>query len=125
MMFADAEADYTIEAGNFQYEVIATWTGKHRELRASTLGLIERWVKALRKSPDVAKLFEHEVELSAGGVSYWLPIQNSLVEPFVREVQPQARLKLFIMYIGALKSDKLFIINEFRSMAQPAMKLDE
>jgi hypothetical protein len=106
--------DYTVETLNVKYVIEATYRGEHREIGPARLELVRRWVKALRHPTEFAQMFEHEISIQSGQETYWLPLQNTLVEPFAQEATPGSRLRLYIMYIGAVKSDRLFVINRFQ-----------
>jgi hypothetical protein len=106
-------SDYTIEAANVKYTVEAKYTGQHRELVAARNELLRRWAKSLSHPPEFATMFEHEIQIKADKQIYWLPIQNSLVEPFAAEAIVGSRLRLRIMYIGATRNERVFVVNGF------------
>jgi hypothetical protein len=106
--------DYQIEAGNFKYAVIGTYTGQYRETVAMTKELIIRWAKSLRHPKEYETLFDHEVEVESGGKKYWLPIQNPMVQSFATEVREGSPVKLYIMLMGSTKDGLVFAINEFQ-----------
>ncbi|MGH7259564.1 MAG: hypothetical protein ACREI9_02640 [Nitrospiraceae bacterium] len=105
--------DYTIEAANIKYTVEADYTSKHRELVSVRKELLRRWARSLSHPPEYAAMFEHEIQISAGKQEFWLPIQNSLVEPFAAEATKGSHLRLRIMYIGATGRERVFVINGF------------
>ncbi len=105
--------DYTIEAANVKYTVEARYTGQHRELLAARKELFRRWAKSLSHPSEYAIMFEHEIQIWADKREYWLPIQNSLVEPFANEASAGSRLRLRIMYIGATRKERVFVLNGF------------
>lgn len=107
-------ADYTVETKNVKYAVEAPYTGQHREVGPARRELLRRWVKALRHATQFAEMFEHEIEVRAGKETFWLPLQNPLVEPFAQEASAGSRLRLHIMYIGAVGADRVFVINRFQ-----------
>jgi hypothetical protein len=109
----DPADDYTVEAGNQKYKVVARYTGNHRAISAASLELIRKWSLGLHEGAETAELFAHEIEVTADGVHYWLPIQNPLVEAFDAEVLPDRKVTLYIMYVGARQSEKVFVVNEF------------
>ncbi len=105
--------DFVIEAGNFKYTVIGTYTGQQRKAVTTTKDLIRHWVKTLGQPKEYESLFDHEVEIESGGKKYWLPIQNPMVQSFSSEVRKGGSVKLYIMLLGASKSRLVFAINEF------------
>lgn len=106
--------DYTIETLNVKYVVEATYRGEHREIGPARLELLRKWVKSLHYPKEYAQMFEHEIGIQAGQEKYWLPLQNELVESFAQEATTGSRVRLYIMYIGAVKSECLFVVNRFQ-----------
>jgi hypothetical protein len=105
--------DYTIETKDVKYAVEVSYSGERRDVGLKRRELLRRWVKALRH-PEAADIFEHEIRVHAGNTTFWLPLQNTLLEPLATEARVGSRLRLFIMYIGANSEDRLFVINEFQ-----------
>jgi hypothetical protein len=106
-------ATHTIETIDVKYRVETVYTGEHRELIPQRRDLLRRWVKALRHPDEVGSMFAHEIQIRSGEQLYWLPLQNLLLEPFARDAKNGDRLHLHIMYIGAVGSDRVFVINRF------------
>lgn len=106
--------DFVIEAGNFKYAVVGTYTGGHRETVTTTKDLIRHWVKSLGHPKEYESLFDHEVEIKSDGKKYWLPIQNPMVQSFASEIREDHPVKLYIMLIGGTKDRLVFAINEFQ-----------
>lgn len=105
--------DYTIEAANIKYTVEADYADQHRELVSARKELLRRWARSLSHPPEYAAMFQHEIQIRAGKQEYWLPIQNSLVEPFAAEATMESRVRLRIMYIGATGNERVFVVNGF------------
>ena len=113
--YVDPEGDFTLDSRVFKHRVVVTVSDNRRKIEQSRLDLIRYWVKGLQIDPAVVALFEHEIEVSADGQSYWLPIQTPLIEPYEQELEAGAEVTLFIMYVGAVKADQVFVINEFQA----------
>ena len=45
--------------------------------------------------------------------TYWMPIQDILLEPLKSEVPAGASVQLYLLLIGATKVGPVFVINEF------------
>jgi|SRR5579871_3453205 len=110
-------ADYTIEAKYGKYVVEVSYTGEHQEISAERRKLIRGWAKAVGQL-QFAEMFEHEIAVQAGSRTFWLPLQNPLVESFVKEAGAGSRLKLYVVYIGAVKEDRVVVVNEFQVLTQ-------
>jgi hypothetical protein len=113
-------SDHTFETTNVKFAVEGTFTGRHREVGTARRQLLRRWAKVLNHPPQVAEMFEHEIEVRSDGELYWLPLQNALLQPFVDEARDGTRLRLFIMYVGATREDRLFVVNEFEALVVDA-----
>ncbi len=111
----DPRADYYFEAGSFKYSSLVKYTGVHRNTIKETQDFIQKWVKTLGHPKEYAELFPFEVEFEQNGNFYWLPIQETLVQPFADEVQANGTVKLFIMTAGAVNQRPIFLINEFQA----------
>jgi hypothetical protein len=109
--------DYTIETKNIKYAVEAVYTGEHREVGSPRRKLIGGWVKALGHPKQFAEAFEHEIEIRNGKDTVWLPLQNALVEPFAQEARSGSQLRLYIMYVGAVGADRVFVVNRFQVLS--------
>ena len=109
-------ATRTIETAEVKYAVETTYAGEHRPLETQRRYLLEQWAKALQQSP-ISEMFSHEIRIRSGAEVYWLPLQNALLEPFAAEMQAGDRVRLHIMYIGAIGSERVFIINRFQELA--------
>jgi hypothetical protein len=109
--------DYTIETKNIKYTVEAVYTGEHREVGSPRRKLIGGWVKALGHPKQFAETFEHEIEIRNGKDTVWLPLQNALVEPFAQEARSGSQLRLYIMYVGAVGADRVFVVNRFQVLS--------
>ena len=46
-------------------------------------------------------------------VKAWIPLQNSLVDFFEKEVKPGARARFYSMTLGAAQGEKVLVVNEF------------
>lgn len=110
--------DRTIEAGNVKYVVEGLYAGEHRELIPARADLFRAWAQSLGHPPEHATLCAHEVLVRADKQTYWLPLQNSLLEPFAQEARRGARLRLHIMYIGAVGKDRVFMVNRFEVLPE-------
>jgi hypothetical protein len=110
-------SDRTIEAGNVKYVVEGLYAGEHRDLIAGRVDLFRAWAQSLGH-PERATLCAHEILVQGGKQTYWLPLQNTLLEPFAQEAKQGARLRLHIMYIGAVGKDRVFMVNRFEVLSQ-------
>lgn len=109
------ETDWFINTASTKRRVTVTFTGSTRPIRKDHKQLIDRWAKSLRIDPMIAELFETEIEVQEADKTYWLPVQQQLMEPFRKEVVADSFVELYVLLLGGLKNDAIFAVNEFRS----------
>jgi hypothetical protein len=100
-------------SAEFKYRIRLLFHGDHRPIELTKKELLARWVKALRLEPTVTNLFQHEIRVSEGDVVYWLPIQETLLEPLKDAVGRNAECDFFVTWIGSTRTTFVFLVNEF------------
>jgi hypothetical protein len=100
----------------FKFLVKTVYTGRIRRIGERRSDLIASWGRAMG-TPDFTSRFENEIQVRAEGLTVWLPIQESLMREFGQEAKAGAPLNLWIMYIGAAKQDRVFLVNDFEATA--------
>jgi hypothetical protein len=105
---------YTVETLEVKFRVDARYTDRHRKIDPSSQALLARWCSALQHPLEWEYAFDHEVELEDQGQTAWLLLQDPLVGPFAAEVQRGARLRVYVLYIGAVGERRVFAINRFQ-----------
>ena len=98
----------------FKFRVKTVYTGQIRRIAGRRSDFIVSWGKAM-DTPEFTRRFENEIQVSADGLTVWLPIQESLMNEFVHEAKAGAQLNVWIMYIGAAKQDRVFLVNDFEA----------
>jgi len=111
----DPRVNYWLDASHPRYQTTAHYTGRRRPINTETRKFIEMWVKSFKHPPSYVTLFREEVEIRQGSSVHWMPIQHSLSAPFFDEVQPQERVRVFVLLIGALEHTPVFTISSFTS----------
>lgn len=109
------ETDWFIDTASTKRRVTVTFTGNTRPIRKDHKELINRWARSLGIDPMIANLFETEIEVQEGEKTFWLPVQQQLMEPFRKEVEADSIVELYVLLLGGLRNDAIFAINEFRS----------
>ncbi len=99
----------------FKFAVKAVYTGRIRKIAGGRSVLIANWGRAMG-TPEFTNRFENEIQVSADGLTVWLPIQESLMNEFSQEAKPGALLNLWMMYIGAARQDRVFLVNDFEAL---------
>ena len=96
-----------------KFLVTAAYTGKSRKIGPKRLELLAAWGKFMR-AQDFAQHFLDEIEVKGEGRTVWFALQDVLVEPFHSEAQPGATVRFWMMYLGAVQEDRVFVVNEFQ-----------
>jgi hypothetical protein len=109
----DPSADEWFEGGNFKYIVRVVFMGKFRAISPDTERFLVDWGKAFNHS-DVVKIFKQEVLVQEQGKEYWLPIQESLVQPLIKEATSGQTINLYIFLAGKYKRTHIYLVNEFQ-----------
>ena len=97
--------------------VTVRYLGKKRDLNQKRGTLIfDMWGKALQKDPgQLRRVFQKEIQVQDGQKTYWLPIQNVLLDPLEKEVGENGTVELWVLFIGAIERDFVFLVNEFQA----------
>jgi hypothetical protein len=111
----DPRADYYFDAALPRYKTIGTFTGKTRPIAPQISDFITMWAKADQLPASYRELFKTEVEIEQDSVTYWMPIQQSLVESFHLEVAPGQKVTLYILLMGEYRHSAVFGVSGFDS----------
>ncbi len=97
--------------------VTVRYLGKTRDLNKQRGTLIfDMWGKAFGKDREMlARTFQKEIQIQENNKTYWLPIQNVLLDPLEKEVGKNGTLELWILFIGAIEEDSVFLVSEFQA----------
>ena len=96
----------------YKFLIKGEFTGGIRKISSERLKFIANWGKGMG-TPDYTARYATEVEIRAQGLSTWVPIQENLMREFKDEVKLNAETKFYMMYIGAMGEDRVFLVNEF------------
>jgi hypothetical protein len=111
----DPRSDYYFDAALPRYKSVGTFTGKTRAVSPSIGKFITMWAKTDQLPATYRDLFQVEVEVVQDSKSYWMPLQQSLVESFRREVAPGKKVTLYLLLMGEYKHSAVFAISGFDS----------
>ncbi|MEJ2571253.1 MAG: hypothetical protein P8Y98_12000 [Anaerolineales bacterium] len=97
-----------------------TFVGEYREVTDPRSMMIRLWLNAFapQLTPEQQEqIFAREVLFSQDGVEYWLPVQAQLIDYMEVELQPGDEVSLWLIWIGASKSndelDLVFLVNMY------------
>jgi len=108
-----AKEDFSFECGKLsKIRTKAIYSGEFRLLSKIHRRFLLGWCTVTNRK-DHFKLFKQEVKLKEGKNIYWVPIQEALVSDLKKEAKPSQESTFYIVYIGQLNGDHVFLINEF------------
>ena len=118
-LVADAGAHATdwFAEGHPRYQTRATFTGRLRPTPADTRQFIARWVKAMGHPDAYAEVFKQEIELTQDATSYWMPVQDVLVEQLRSEVPADTDVDVYLLLMGSQSDRLVFAVSEFDALA--------
>jgi hypothetical protein len=103
------------DGGNLKYVVRVVFTGTKRQLSPDVKSFLTRWGVAFSHN-DVVPLFKQEILVREQDKDYWLPIQESLVQPLVNAPPRAQALDLCVLVAGKTKGGQfVLLICEFNT----------
>jgi hypothetical protein len=87
-------------------KVEVTFTGKSRPILQSRKDFINTWAGVFGQPKDYASRYEQEYLYKEGEDEYWLATQTPVTKYFDKELKPGDKMTLYLISIGAYRSDK-------------------
>jgi len=112
-MEIDPRVNYWLDASHAKYRAVVTYTGAIRPIDTSVKQLITYWAKALQHPESLPAVFNHEVEVTQAGQTYWMPIQDVLVEPWKAEMSAGTEAEVYLLLMGAYERAPVFTLASF------------
>ena len=109
-------ADWFAE-GHPRYRTRVTFSGHVRPMAEDLRKFVGCWVKAMGHPAAYADIFQQEIEVSQDGVSYWMPVEDVLVEQLQAEVLPGAEVDLYLLLMGGRRDRIVLAVSEFDAVA--------
>jgi hypothetical protein len=120
---AKQHADFIqLECGVSKYRVSCCYSNIRRPISEKKKNTIKLWVEALKIDPKLASLYQHEIRVTEGKRDHWIPIQELLFPHINQELVENDTIELFIILIGKVESEFVFIATEFEKPISPAKK---
>jgi hypothetical protein len=82
--------------------------------------MIKAWMEIIHADPELANLYKHEIRVTKGSGEHWIPIQEQLFSLMDRELVKNESFELFILLLGKIGSEYVFIATEFDKSIPPA-----
>ena len=111
-----------IATGKKAFRVEASWNGETRQTSDDILALIKLYDEVLKpnltKEVSFRDMFKTEVLVTDNGREFWLPIQEHILEAFIKEVGPVKKVRLYVLYLGCTAKKPVpvaVVISEFQA----------
>lgn len=82
--------------------VSVIWTGELRPVAQQTAHFLDNWIVQMGVAPRVRDAFETEIQVSEHGQSYWLVIQENLMDGLRQDVVAESQVTLQVKRFGAI-----------------------
>jgi len=103
-----------------KYRVLCCYSNIRRPISEKKKNIIKLWMETLKIDPKLASLYQQEIQVKEGTRVHWIPIQEQLF-PFInQELVKNDTIELFIILIGKVESEFVFIATEFSKPVSPA-----
>ncbi len=112
-MEIDPRANYWLDVSHAKYKTEVTFTGAIRPIDANVKQLITYWAKALQHPDSIPAVFNHEVQVTQAGQTYWMPIQDVLFVPWQEEMLKGMKAEVHLLLMGAYDRAPVFTIASF------------
>ena len=103
-----------------KYRVPCSYANIRRPIPEKKKNAIMLWMETLKIDPKLASLYRQEIQVTEGRRVHWIPMQEQLF-PFInKELVKNDTIELFILLIGKVESEFVFIATEFEKPISPA-----
>jgi hypothetical protein len=100
--------------------VSCQYSDRQRPISKIKKNVIKLWLETLDIDPKLGSLYDHEIQVTDGNRTHWIPIQKQLIPCINRELVKNDPIVLFIMLIGKVDSEFVLIATEFEKPIPPA-----
>lgn len=108
--------DLNLAKINPHYRVTVLYGDSIRPTELNTERLIKKWFKSVLRQDYLDGLFSKEMLFFENDTTYWIPVEQSLIEYFEEEVSPGDRVEIYMTLIGATKKRLVLTLNEFKKL---------
>jgi hypothetical protein len=112
-----------IECRVYKYRVLCNYTNIQRPISEKRKTAIKIWMDVLRINPKLASLYQREILVSEGMRVYWIPIQETFFPYLQKVLGKNDTIELFIILIGKVESEFVFVATEFEKPIFPVTNL--
>ena len=102
-----------------KYRVSCCYSNSRRPISEKKKNVIKLWMEALKIDPKLASIYQQEIRMSEGTSVHWIPIQEQLFPHINQELVNNDTIELFIILVGKVESEFVFIGTEFAKPDSP------
>jgi len=102
-----------------KYRVSCSYSNFRRPISEKKKNAIKLWMQTLQIDPTLASLYKQEIRVTEGSRDHWIPIQEQLWPCLNQELVKNDTIELFIILIGKVGSEFVFIGTEFEKPFPP------
>jgi len=108
-----------LECDVFKYQVPCSYSNLQRSISEKKKNVIMLWMETLKIDLKLAALYLHEIQVTEGMRVYWIPVQEQIIPHIKTELVRNDAIELFIIFIGKVESEFVFIATEFEKSTSP------
>lgn len=106
---------YTISATTFKYRIPVMFSRKIRNITSNNRTVLNEWGTSLRVKKQFLDLYQKEFMVRFNDETYWIPVQEPLVEAMGNELHQDDEFELYVLLIGSIQNNFVFLTTEFKS----------
>jgi hypothetical protein len=103
-----------------KFRVLCGYSPVRRPISDKKKNAITLWTETLKIDPKLASLYRQEMLVTEGTRDHWIPIQEQLLSYIDDEFVKNDTIELFIILVGKVESEYVFIATEFEKPISPA-----
>lgn len=121
---SEPKAVYLEMGPEYQYpsSIKVIFTGEIRGVAAQKLTWITTWMRAFApalSAEEVKVIFGREALFTEGSESYWVPVQQVLLDEMEQDMEPGQEVELLLLWIGGAADEagvveRIFLVNAYR-----------
>ena len=111
--------DFQLECKIAKYRVSCRYSNDLRPISEKKKSLIMGWMEMFKFDTKFASLYKQEIRVSEGTSEHWIPIQEQLLPHIKQELDTNDRIELFIIVLGRVESEIVFIATEYEKPNAP------
>jgi hypothetical protein len=96
-----------------KFRVSCLYMNIRRPISVKKINVIKLWTETLAIDPELQSLYRQEIRVTEGAKTHWIPIQEQLLPHITQELVENDTIDLFIVFIGKVESEYVFIATEF------------